>query len=267
MNDALVLAIAAGYGAAYLAAVARLRATGRPWRAPRTWAFLAGLAIAGAALASPLGDRADERLAPHMWQHLALTLAAAPLLVAGAPVALAVRASAGATHRALVSLVRSRAARVVTHPVVTWLAFTGTMAVTHLTGWYDAALRHAMVHAAEHAAFLFSAMLFWAPVVGANPLRGLRSWIGRTVYLILAMVPMSTVAVLLVYAQHVRYPTYASRAAAAGVAPLTDQQIGGDIMWVAGSLAMVAATVIVGGEALIREERRQRAIEALEDAA
>jgi putative membrane protein len=269
MSDALVLAIAAAYAGLYLAAAGRVRAAGRSWPAHRTAAFVAGLAVAAIVLASPLADRAGARLSAHMWQHLALTFLAAPLLVGGAPVALALRATSMSRgpHRALLGLVRSRAARALTHPVVTWTAFTGTMAATHLSGWYDAALRDGVVHGLEHAAYLFTAMLFWAPVAGANPLRGVRSWIGRTIYLILAMVPMSTVAVLLVYAQHVRYPAYAARAHAAGVSALVDQQTAGDVMWVVGSLAMVAATVAVGGEALVREERRQRAIDALEDAA
>ncbi|HEU4976974.1 MAG TPA: cytochrome c oxidase assembly protein [Baekduia sp.] len=268
MSDVLVLAIAAAYAAAYLAGVRAVPARGhRPWPALRTASFLTGLAVAALALASPLAERADERLAAHMWQHLALTLLAAPLLVGGAPVALALQATAGTVHRSLVTLVRSRWVRVVTHPLVTWTAFAATMAVTHLTGWYDAALRDGPLHGLEHAAYLLSALLFWAPVVGANPLRQIRSWIGRTIYLVLAMVPMSTVAVMLVYAQHVRYPSYAAAARADGTSALLDQQAGGDIMWVAGSLAMVAATVGIGWQALVREERRQRALDAIEDAA
>lgn len=269
-DNAVVLAIAAAYAALYLAGVHRVGDAGRGWPARRTAAFLMGLAIGAVVLASPLADAAEQRLSAHMWQHLALTFAVAPLLVAGAPVALALRATtrgAPATHRALLGVVRSRAARVVTHPVVTWTAFTATMALTHLTGWYDAALRNGVVHGLEHAAYLVTAMLFWAPVVGANPLRGLRSWTGRTMYLMLAMAPMSAVAVLLIYTQHVRYPTYAVRARAAGVTALVDQQTAGDVMWVVGSLAMVVAIVAIGGEALVREERRQQAIDRLDDAA
>jgi putative copper resistance protein D len=258
MTDLLLLAVATLYAVLYAAGVRRVRQAGRPWPAVRTGAFVAGLVIAVAVLASPLADRADQTLTAHMWQHLALTLVVAPLLVGGAPVALAL-------HRALLGVVRSRAIRVVTHPLATWTAFTGTVAVTHLTAWYDAALRDSLLHGLEHAAYLGSAMLFWAPVIGANPLRALRSWIGRTIYLIVAMVPMSTVSVLLVYAQDPRYPTYAHRAGSSAAA-LVDQQNGGDIMWVIGSMVMVGATVAVGFDALLREERRQRAVDALEDA-
>jgi cytochrome c oxidase assembly factor CtaG len=236
---------------------------GRPWPAARTVAFLAGLVVVAGALASPLAAPADRSLTAHMWQHLLLTLVAAPLLVGGAPVSLLLRATRGDAHRAVRGLVRSRPARVVTHPLVTWSAFAVVNAATHLTGWYDVALRDSLLHGLEHVAFLGSALLFWAPVVGSGPLRAVRSWIGRTIYLLTAMVPMSTIAVMLVDEQRVRYPTYAARAAR----PLADQHAGGEIMWVLGSVWMVGAAVVIGAQALIREERRQRAIDALEDAA
>lgn len=266
MNDVALVLVAALYGALYAAGVRALRRRGRPWPAHRSAAFAAGLLTCVVALASPVAARADELLSAHMWQHLALTLLAAPLLVAGAPVSLALRALRGPSHHALASLVTSRAARALTHPVTTWTAFAAVMAATHLTGWYDAALRDGAVHGLEHAAYLASALLFWAPVVGTNPLRGLRSWIARTIYLVVAMPAMSTVAVLLAYTDHVRYPTYAAQAARLGVSPLADQQTAGVTMWIAGSLWMVAAVVAIGGQALVREERRQRARDALEDA-
>ena len=78
------------------------------------------------------------------------------------------------------------------------------------------------------------------------------------------MPPMSAVAVVLLYAETPRYPSYVEAARAHGFSALLDQQDGAAIMWVAGSMAMVAASVAIGWQALVREERRQRAIDALE---
>jgi cytochrome c oxidase assembly factor CtaG len=206
----------------------------------------------------------EERLSGHMVQHLLLTLVAAPLLVLGEAPALALQASRGPLHRTLVGVARGRTMRTLLHPLIAWTALAATTVAAHLTGWYDAALRDPALHGLEHAAFLAAALLFWAPVIGSNPLRAVRSWAGRTLYLLLAMIPMSAVAVLLVAAPGVRYPTYARAAHAAGVDAVRDQRLGGHLMWVGGSVWMVAACVVLGWQALVREERRQQALEAID---
>jgi putative membrane protein len=236
----------------------------RPWPAGRTAAFLAGVAVALAALASPLAARAEDSLSAHMWQHLLLTFAAAPLVVLGAPLSLALRALRGGARARLAGIVRSRGARALAHPATTWTTFTGAIAATHLSGLYDLALRNGAVHAAEHALYLGAGLLFWLPVLGANPVPQVRSWLGRTAYLILALPPMSAVAAALVYAEAPRYPTYAEAATARGVSALADQQEAGAIMAVGASAVLVTAAFVRTWQALLDEERRQRVLDTLE---
>jgi putative copper resistance protein D len=264
IHPALVVWLLAA-GAFYLACVRRVHATrSRRWPARRSAAFAAGIAVALAGVASPLAAQAEIRLADHMVQHLLLMLVAAPLLVAGAPLSLALQALRGRPRERLAAAVRSRPVRVLAHPLVAFSVFAAATVATHLTGFYDLAVRDGGVHLLEHAIYLASALLFWLPVVGTNPVPQLRTWITRTIYLILAMPPMSAVAVVLLYAETPRYPSYVEAARAHGFSALLDQQDGAAIMWVAGSMAMVAASVAIGWQALVREERRQRAIDALE---
>lgn len=249
----------------YVAGVRRVRRRrSRAWPARRSLAFAGGLVAAAVALASPLGWRAEALLSAHMLQHLLLTLVAAPLVVLGAPLSLALQAARARPRARLARIVRSRGVRVVTHPLVAWSAFSATMVATHLTGFYDLALRSEIAHGVEHALYVATALLFWLPLLGANPVHRLHGWLGRTLYLLVAMTPMSAVSAALIYADRPRYPSYGASARELGISALVDQQLAGAYMWVFGSLLMVTATVAIGWQALLREERRQRVLDALE---
>jgi len=246
--------------AAYAAAVRR---AGR-WPVRRSLAFAAGLAVLAASLAGGLDAAAARRLEAHMVQHLLITVLAAPLLVLGAPVQLALRASRGATRRVIARLLATRAVRVLVHPATGWCALTATMLVTHLTGVYDLALRNPLVHAAEHAAFLWSALLFWLPLAGAAPLPSRPGPFGRLLWILAAMPAMSAIAAWLGDAQTVRYEAYAHAQGTA--AALADQSSGAAVMAVGGTVPLAIAAVLLAMEALWREEQRQRRREALEAA-
>jgi cytochrome c oxidase assembly factor CtaG len=249
---ALPLALGLGYARGMLRA-------GR-WPAGRAAAWAAGVAVLAVALSPPVDAWADARLSGHMVQHLLLTLGAAPLLAAGAPIRLALRGLGRPGRRRLARALHSRALRLLAHPAAGWAAFTAVMLATHLTGIYDLALRRPTVHALEHLAFLGSAALFWAPLVGADPLPGRPGSIGRVAWLLAAMPPMGLVGAWLLSGP-VRYAAYAGPGAAA------DQRTAAAVMWGVGSLALAAATVALVFAALVQEERRQRRRDAIADRA
>ncbi len=163
----LALIVVAGF--LYWAGLRRL--SGPPvWRGGRTWSWYGGLAAALVAVASPIDTYADVSFSTHMVQHVLLLFVAAPLFALGAPVTLALRASRPATRRRfLLPVLHSRVVRVLTHPLVAVALFMGTQFVTHLTGFYEAALTSSIVHDLEHALYLTTALLFWWPVVGLDP--------------------------------------------------------------------------------------------------
>jgi putative membrane protein len=221
-------------------------------------AFLgAGLAALVAAVLPPFDAAADRQLSVHMVEHLLIVFVAAPLIVAGAPVRLALRTLPHGGRDALVRLLHSRPARLLGHPVMAWSVFAAVILGTHLPAVYDLALRAPAVHAAEHTLYLWAALLFWAPVIGADPVPHRLSAGAGLVYMITAMVPMTVVGVWLLTADRVVYPHYTTFAGA-----LSDQRSGAVVMWLGGGVAMVAATSIVAWAALVREERRARAREA-----
>jgi putative membrane protein len=219
----------------------------RRWPAWRTAAFLGGLASLAVALVA-LDAGADRTLSAHMVQHLVIVYAAAPLLVLGSPIALALRAAGRPARRLL-------RARLLAHPLVAWSALPAAMAATHFTGLYDLALRHPLVHIGEHVLYLAAAALFWRPVIGADPVPHRPGVAGRVLYLMLAAGPLALAGVAMQASTHPWYEAYA------GPGALADQHDAGAIMWVGGGLALAAATMAVAWSALLREHQRQVAYE------
>lgn len=251
--------------AAYSAGAVRASRNAGRWPRRRTAAFLAGLVVLAVSLQSGLDSYGTELLSVHMAQHVLLTLVAPPLLLLGAPVTLALRTLSGRSRRLLAATVTSRAARAVVHPVIAWPAFTAVLVGSHLTPFYDAAVRSEALHGLEHFLYLAGAVLFWAPLVGSDPLPRSEQPALRILYLLLAMPPMALVGAVLAYADSVRYPAYLEPARTLGASALEDQVAGGMIMWLGGSAILVAATLAVGWAALAREERRQAARDAYAD--
>jgi putative membrane protein len=219
----------------------------RRWPDWRTAAFVGGLAALAVALVA-LDAAADRTLVGHMAQHLVLVYAAAPLLVLGSPIALGLRAFGRPARRLL-------GARALAHPLVGWCALPAAMAATHFTGIYDLALRHPVVHVAEHALYLAAAALFWRPVIGADPVPHRPGLAGRLLYLMLAAGPLALVGVAMQASVHPWYDAYA------GTGALAEQHDAGAVMWVGGGLALAAATMAVAWGGLVREHRRQVAYE------
>jgi cytochrome c oxidase assembly factor CtaG len=192
-------------------------------------------------------------------QHLLLTLVAAPLLVLGAPVTLALLAAAPGDRRRIAAALRSVPARTLCRPIVTWALFFGVLWGSHLTGLFDASLRSNGVHALEHVAYLATAVLFWMPVVGRDPAPGL-SHPGRILYLFVAMASMAFLGMALFSANHVLYPTYAAVEGTAKA--LADQAMGGTLMWVGGMVFIVPALALVMLDWMRVDERAARRIDA-----
>jgi cytochrome c oxidase assembly factor CtaG len=230
----LVAAVAGGYAWG-------VRRAGRRWPAGRTAVFAAGVLALAVALLAPL----DGSLSGHMAQHLLLAIVAPLLLAAGAPIRLALKAS---RRRAWIRLLH----RLPLRPAVGWAAFTGVMLVTHFTGLYELAVRHATVHVAEHLAYLIAGLLFWMPLLAADPLPHPPGPAARLAWLLAAMPPMGLVGAKLLRAT-IAYPSYPD---------LADQRTAAGVMWGAGSLLMAAALVAIVFSALLREEARQRRREA-----
>ena len=256
-------------GATYLLAVGsvnRAHPTSpvRPWRSA---AWVGGLAVVAFALQGSPDVYAGALFSAHMVQHLLLTAIAAPLFALAAPVTLLLRVASPATRASLVlPVLRSRFVGIVGYPVVAWILFAGVMWGTHFSPLFDLALEDSLTHHVEHALYLAAAMLFWWPVVAADPIRHRLGWAARLVYVGAALPWNSFLGVAITFAPRVLYPHYATVDRAWGPTALVDQQAAGAIMWVGGDLAFLAALLLLVAGLLSDEERKGRLFDARMDA-
>lgn len=140
--------------------------------------------------------------------------------------------------------------------------FAAVMWLAHFSPLFDAALEDELLHRIEHALFLGAALLFWWPVVGADPSPHRLGHPARILYLALGM-PLSSLLGLVIFsASTVLYPHYATLERSWGMSPLEDQAWAGGIMWAGGDLAFVVAIVAAVAVWLRHEEREAQRVDA-----
>lgn len=264
--DPVTVALLLGLGSSYAAGAVRARRRGHPAPLGRLAAFACGWVALMVALVSPVDVYADVSFSVHMLQHLLLTLVAPPLLALGAPITLALRTLPRGPARALSSAMRSRAARLLANPVAGWALFVGVPVVVHTSRLFDLALRSSGWHAVEHGLWIGAALVYWWPIVGADPSPHPMPYPVRMLSMLLAMPAMAFLALGIYSADAPLYPTYAVLPAPWGPDALADQRAAAVLMWLAGNVAMVVAMLLVAASWKRHDDEAQRRREAREDA-
>jgi cytochrome c oxidase assembly factor CtaG len=173
----LPVIVALALVAAYALAARRVRYAGR-----RAAAFATGAASAGALIA---WDPAT--LPAHMVQHGLLTTVAAPLLVLGQPVALALRLAPVPRRQRFYGM--SGRLRALLDPWTGLILFVVVQWIAHWPALLEAAEARPWLHAALHLLLLDVAVLFFLPLFGRQPLpRRLSS--GRAAIKLLVAIPL-----------------------------------------------------------------------------
>lgn len=187
---------------------------GRRQSAGNRRALYGGWAIAALAFVSPLCALAVALFAARATQHMLLVLGAAPLLAWGLP---------GTWDRR--------------HGLAALLSFTALFWLWHLPGPYDAALRHGGLYWASHLSLLGAAVLLWRALLPGATLSAFA--LGTA-----ASAQMGLLGAVLVFAPAPLYASHLLSAPIWGLTPLHDQQLGGLLMWVPGSLGFLVAGVV-----------------------
>ena len=205
-----------------------------PWR---PIAFYVGIGSAFLALSSPIDTLSDRLFAFHMIQHLLLVFIAAPLILVGAPLLPMLRGiPSGLRRTTVIPGARSTqvrfVARHVTNPMIAWAAFVVALWGWHMPSLYTAALESETVHILEHASFIGTALLFWWLVIEPVPFQGRIPYLGRLVFIILALIQSLPLVAMLTFTSEPWYEPYVISGGYWGIDPMTDQQMGGLIMWI-----------------------------------
>ena len=207
--------------------------------------------VLGVALMSPLDYLGDNFLfSAHMIQHLVLASVWPALLLLSIPEELGARAFRN-----------PRLSRVIgwtALPAVALVVYNVDLSIWHIPSWYDLTLTNDNVHILEHLTFMAAGLIVWWPVVG--PVRRLRLSYGASeLYLFANLFPMMALGVFFSFWQHPIYTPYIHDPRIWGISALTDQQIGGLIMWMPGNIPFALAMLIIGVTWLEKGDPRERA--------
>jgi len=231
--------------ALYVQSWRRIRARGQRWPTQRLVCFLCGLGAIALALQSPLEAYDTVLFSVHVSQHLLLTMAAAPLLVLGAPITMLLMTVPARTRKRVVRVVHSRPIQVLSHPLVAWLLFTMTLYALYFSPLFELTLRNPLVHDLVHLHFIAVGLLFWWPVVGIDPTRWRLHHLARVMFVFL-MVPFHAfLGVAIMGSGHLLAPALGQFVRDWGPSPLADQQAGGAIMWGVGDVVSVVAVIAI----------------------
>ena len=240
--------------AAGLHRVWRRAGEGRGVRQWQAWCFAGGIFTLIVALVSPLHALGGALFSAHMTQHVLLMGVAAPLLVMGAPLTAFTWALPHSARRHVGRALGSGAYRytwrILTTPAVAWLLHAAAIWVWHVPELYAATVGSHLVHAAQHASFMLSALLFWWALRDRGR-HGL-----AVLYLFTTAVHSSLLGALLAFAPEAFYAPYELTAPLWGMTALEDQQLGGLIMWVPAGLVYFGAALALLASWIRQSERR-----------
>jgi cytochrome c oxidase assembly factor CtaG len=224
----------------YLLGTLQLSRRGAHVRTVERAAFWIGWLSMFAAVSPRFDAAAALAFSSHMAQHELLMLIGAPLMIVGRPIlpwlwALPTRvrpaAAVGLQSRALSGLWRW-----LTLPAIAWAVHGSVVWLWHLPALYEAALESEAIHAAQHATFVGTAVLFWWGLIYGR--YGRAAYGASALFVFVTMIHTGALGALFAFSTSSYYPLYIARASAAGIDPVTDQQLAGLYMWIPSGMVL-----------------------------
>ncbi len=230
----------------YLRADWTLSTRGRRWPRQRTLAFLAGLFAIDVALQSPVATFTGAYFQAHVIQHLLLMAVAPPLLALGAPSTLLLQTASRRTKTRWLRTLRSPAVAVITHPVVVWSLYFGTMFGFFLSTLINTAMHHMALMDALNLVFLFGGTLYWWPMVGLDPIVHWKMGYGARMVNVLLGGPPEVILGLAILSQ---------RTPIASMYTLASTHAGGALLWVSTEAATIGGFLPIFWQWMRSDER------------
>jgi len=236
-----------------------------PLAASRQAAFYAGLALIYAALQTRWDYYAGHMFFVHRLQHFALH-DVGPFLLAWSAPAAALAAGCGRRWQQWALTARSamseRTRTLLALPVrVIFDPFTATaLFVASLCFWvwppvHFYAMLSNWVYMTMNLSVVILDLPFWWLILDPRPHPPSRLGQGKRIAMLAAvMMPMILVGAVIGLSRHDLYPVYAICGRFFPVSPVMDQQLGGLIIWIPGSLLAVFAALIALSRAMHQSE-------------
>ncbi|UTX54680.1 cytochrome c oxidase assembly protein [Leucobacter aridicollis] len=234
---------------AYLAGAISLWARGRRWSVLGTISFVLGCLAWFAATGLAVNDYAGELITALVFQIITLLVAVPPLLLMGSPGRLLLRATPHRgvgilALRAAIAAQRSRAARVLLHPVVAIL-----VAIIALPGlFFTDAISWVMALPGGHQALLALMLVFGviggAPLWALDPLPRKPSFGVRLAGAFLELQIHALFGLVLLKNASGMLSLYSGEPVGWGVSRALDQSLSGSLVWTYGQLPLIIVLII-----------------------
>jgi putative membrane protein len=229
-----------------LVLLAHLAATRFRLEATTAW-FAAGVVTVFLALVSPLDLLSDDYLfSAHMMQHILLAMVAPLFFVLGLP--------ADVVRKALRWRPVAVAERLLGHPMVAWFLGSATLCLWHAPSLYNATLESERIHIFEHMTFLVTGTILWWPAFNRVPELQMKPLMS-VLYLTLAGLVNGVLGIFFSLSTKPYYTPYLKPEdehhllpllrGQWGLDPLNDQQLGGGLMWVLGTIIYLWAILLM----------------------
>jgi cytochrome c oxidase assembly factor CtaG len=167
--DPWMLALIVVLGAAYLAALWRVRRAGTSWPVARViWFCGLGLGFLVIATMSWVGAYQAVLFYARAVQTVLLVLLVPLFLAMGRPITLAITALPRAGAR-LEAVIRSFPARILTFPAITTLALVGVPFVMYFTSWYTAVFHSGTVRELTYLVLMAPGFAFFWTLLRVDP--------------------------------------------------------------------------------------------------
>ncbi|MFC0582938.1 cytochrome c oxidase assembly protein [Micrococcoides hystricis] len=250
--DWLWIAITIFLAVWYVRAMLRLRARGDNWSLLRTVSFLLGLLLLFYTTSGALTVYGMVLFSAHMIEHMTLTMIIPIFLVLGMPITLALKSLPVRTDGSwgprewILWLIQSPWAKFFTNPVVASANVAGSIVAFYFTPFFNWAVSEHPGHEFMIFHFLFAGYIFTAVMIGEDPLPTQPPYPLRLVLLFVTMAMHAFISLAITTGDNLLAADwYGNMGRPWGPDAITDQHLGGSVMWGIGELPTLAMAVIV----------------------
>ena len=239
--------------ALYVKGILIMKKRGDKWPTYRALLFISSLLLINFATSSGIGIFPTYKFSDHMIAHMILGMIAPIGIVLSAPVTLALRTLPSnksidefGARGLLLSLLHSKYAKIISHPIIALAIFDGSLFVLYFTPIFGDLMSNHIGHLLMNIHFILAGALFYHVVIGVDPNPFHPPFIVKIAILLAAMSIHAFFSVALMSASTLLDGGYyLSQGNIFEIDLLTDQQLGGAIGWAMSEVPVLLALIAV----------------------
>ncbi len=234
----------------YAVGVWRRARHGRRESLPRQAAFYAGVLLLHFSVEPPLDVLEEHLFSAHMFQHTMIRMVGPMLLALSAPLANLIAGLPKAIRRYLFRpLARARPLqalwRFLVHPFCAAFLWMAAFYVWQWPPFFNVTVTHEAVDDFQHIVLLITSLFFWWMAFDPRGRPGAVRYGTRVLVVLATLFPNILIGAYITFSSADLYRAYEISGRIWGVGQALDQQIGGLIIWVPGSMMTVIGALIV----------------------